>query len=83
MINAVILSVAAPPIPGGALTCYTLMMLQLGVPLEAVSLAAAANIALDFTATAGQIHSLMVQLTHGAKQLGMLDESVLRATLEK
>ena len=79
VINAVILSVAAPPIPGGAISCYTLMFLQLGIPLEAISLAAAANVVLDFTATAGQLHDLLVQLTHGAKRMGLLDESVLTA----
>ena len=77
VINAVILSVAAPPIPGGAISCYTLMLLQLGVPLEAISLAAAANVVLDFTATGGNLYALLVQLTHGAKNLHMLDETVL------
>ncbi|MBQ9932081.1 MAG: cation:dicarboxylase symporter family transporter [Firmicutes bacterium] len=77
LINAVVLSVAAPPIPGGAISCYTLMFLQLGIPLEAIALAAAANVVLDFTATAGQIHSLLVQLTHGAKRMGMVKEEIL------
>lgn len=77
VLNAVILSVAAPPIPGGAISCYTLMFLQLGIPLEAISLAVAANVVLDFTCTAGNLHALLVQLAHGAKKLGMLDETIL------
>lgn len=81
VVNAVVLSVAAPPIPGGAISCYTLMFLQLGIPLEAISLAAAANVVLDFTATAGQLHDLLVQLVHGAKRMGMLDEQVLHGDL--
>jgi len=78
VLNAVILSVAAPPIPGGAISCYTLMFMQLGIPLEAISLAAAANVVLDFTATSGQLYDLMVQLIHGAGKLDMLDKSVLQ-----
>ena len=77
VVNAVVLSVAAPPIPGGAISCYTLMFLQLGIPLEAISLAAAANVVLDFTATAGQLHDLLVQLTHGARRMGLLDQTAL------
>ena len=65
------------PIPGGAISCYTLMFLQLGIPLEAISLAVAANVVLDFTCTAGNLHALLVQLAHGAKKLGMLDETIL------
>ena len=76
-VNAVVLSVAAPPIPGGAISCYTLMFLQLGIPLEGISLAVAANVVLDFTATAGQLYDLLVQLAHGARGLGLMDESVL------
>lgn len=78
VINAVILSVATPPIPGGATSCFALMFLQLGIPLEAVSLATAANVVLDFTATAGDICDLLVQLTHGANRMGLLDINILR-----
>lgn len=78
VINAVVLSVAAPPIPGGAISCYTLMFLQLGVPLEAISLAAAANVVLDFTATSGNIMALMIQTSHGAYKLDMLNHDIIR-----
>ena len=78
VINAVVLSVAAPPIPGGAISCYTLMFLQLGVPLEAISLAAAANVVLDFTATSGNIMALMIQTSHGVSKLDMLNHDIIR-----
>ncbi len=79
LINAVVLSVAAPPIPGGAVSCFTLMFLQIGIPLEGISLAIAALAVLDFTSTAGQLNALLVQLTHGAHHLGMLDKEILQA----
>lgn len=79
VVNAVVLAVAAPPIPGGAITCYSLMFMQLGIPLEALSLAIAADVVLDFVGTAGSLHALLVQLTHGAKRLNMLDEKILKS----
>ena len=78
VVNAVILSVAAPPIPGGAIACYTLMFLQLGIPLEAISIAATANVVLDFTDTCGNLLGLQVQLVHGARSMGLLDREALR-----
>ena len=32
---AIVLAVAAPPIPGGALTCYTILFVQLKIPMDA------------------------------------------------
>lgn len=78
VVNAIILSVAAPPIPGGAIACYTLMFLQLGIPLEAISIAATANVVLDFTDTCGNLLGLQVQLVHGARSMGLLDREALR-----
>ena len=77
VVNAVVLSVAAPPIPGGAIACYTLMFLQLGIPLEAISIAATANVVLDFTDTCGNLLGLQVQLVHGAKRMDLLDRTIL------
>ena len=79
VVNAVVLSVAAPPIPGGAIACYTLMFLQLGIPLEAISIAATANVVLDFTDTCGNLMGLQVQLVHGAASMDLLDRDVLRS----
>ncbi len=76
--TAIILSVAAPPVPGGTLTCYTLLFTQLGIPLEALSIAVAADILLDFSATAGDTCSLIFHLTNVSKKLGMCDENILK-----
>ena len=29
-----LLAIAAPPVPGGSLTCYTVLLTQLGIPAE-------------------------------------------------
>lgn len=73
-----LLSLAMPPIPGGALTCYTVMFTQLGIPGEALALAVAINSMIDFMATASNLTCLQVEVTTVAGQLGMLDTKCLR-----
>ena len=73
-----LLSLAMPPLPGGALTCYTVMFTQLGIPGEALALAVAINSMIDFMATASNLTCLQVEVTTVAGQLGMLDTKCLR-----
>ena len=73
-----LLSLAMPPIPGGALTCYTVMFTQLGIPGEALALAVAINSMIDFIATASNLTCLQVEVTTVAGQLGMLDTECLK-----
>ena len=73
-----LLSLAMPPIPGGALTCYTVMFTQLGIPDEALALAVAVTSMIDFIATAINLTCLQVEVTTVAGQLGMLDTECLR-----
>ena len=72
-----LLAIAAPPIPGGSLTCYTVLLTQLGIPAQAVGVAVAGNVILDFFMTACGISCLQSELTLAANKLGMLDREVL------
>ena len=74
-----LLSLAMPPIPGGALTCYAVMFAQLGIPSEALALAVAVNSAIDFIATACNLTCLQVEAVNVSGQLGMLDKACLRS----
>lgn len=65
-----LLSLAMPPIPGGALTCYTVMFTQLGIPGEALALAVAINSMIDFIATASNLTCLQVEVTTVAGPAG-------------
>lgn len=47
-IISVILAIAAPPVPGAALTCYTILFMQLGIPTEAIAVVIALNVILEF-----------------------------------
>ena len=78
LIIAVVLAVATPPIPGGALVCYTILLLQLEIPAQAIALAVAINVILDFFATAVDLFCLEAELTELAGELKMLDIRKLR-----
>lgn len=74
-----LLAIAAPPVPGGAMTCYTILFAQLGIPSEAITLAIAADIILDFVATASSLATLQMELVLASNQLGMLDKKILNS----
>ncbi len=72
-----VLAIAAPPVPGSALTCYTLLFVQLGVPAEAVAITTALNVVLEFTSTAVNLFGLQMALTLVGNSLDMLDTDTL------
>lgn len=82
MVLAVLLSgvlgVAAPPAPGGALACYTVMFLQLGIPGEALAAALTADVLFDVIATACDMTLLELELLRQGQGLGLVDREVLR-----
>ena len=79
VLTAGLLAIAAPPVPGGSLTCYTVLLTQLGIPDGAIGLAVAGNVILDFFMTSCGISCLQSELMLSANKLGMLD----RERLEK
>ena len=76
--SAVVLAIASPPIPGGTLTCYTIMFTQLGLPTEALVVALALDVLCDFVATGMNMFCLQMELVIQSKKMGMLDETILR-----
>lgn len=77
-IIALVLAIAAPPVPGGALTCCIILITQLGIPEAAIPIAIAINMVLDFLATAVNLFCLQAELTELAGGLDMLDTKILR-----
>lgn len=73
VLAAGLLAMAAPPIPGGALTCYTVMFAQLGIPGEAIAVAVAINSILDFVMTAANLTCLQAETAFAAKELGVME----------
>ena len=79
MLVSTILAIAAPPVPGGALACYALLAVQIGLPDESVAMFCALGVIPDFIATATNLSALQMELTELASRLGMLDTETLFA----
>ncbi len=77
VLTAGLLAIAAPPVPGGSLTCYTVLLTQLGIPDGAIGLAVAGNVLLDFFMTSCGISCLQSELMLSANKLGMLNREQL------
>ena len=73
-----LLSVATPPLPGGATASFTILFAQLNIPSEALGLVFAVNILLDFVQTAVDVFGGQCMLVLGAEKFGMIDKDVLR-----
>ena len=78
IITAGILSLATPPIPGGALASYTVLFSMLGIPPQGLAVALACDAIVDFVATGGDQFILQFALLNQAKNLGMVDEKILK-----
>ncbi len=76
-ITATMLSIAAPPIPGGALTCFSVMIVQLGIPTSAIALAMALDVVLEMFATFANLTCLKCELILVAKKLNRLNLTIL------
>ena len=72
-----LITIAMPPIPGGDILCYTVLFSSLGIPAEAIMLATAIGIVIDYIDTGANVMLLIFQIACEAKRLDCLDESVL------
>lgn len=73
-----ILAAATPPIPGGAMSCYTILFTQLGIPAAGIALAISVDLLMDYFVTACNITCLQTELVVDAKKLDMLEEGTLQ-----
>lgn len=83
MITVCILAIATPPIPGGAMTSYTVLLAQLGIPVEALAVALACDAIFDFIDTGSDQFILPFILLNQAGKMGMVDRNVLRSAKVK
>lgn len=76
-IIALVLAIAAPPVPGGFAACITILITQLGIPEAAIPIVIALSMFLDFFCTATNLFCLQAELTELAGGLDMLDTEIL------
>lgn len=72
-----LLVIAMPPIPGAGLLVYTILFARLGIPAEALVLATAIDVAMDYCGTGTNVLMLMLQIAFQAKSLGSIDREIL------
>lgn len=77
-IISVVLAIAASPVPGAALTCYTILFMQLGIPSVAVAVVITLNVILEFVTTAVDLFCLQTELVELSGSLKVLDIDCLR-----
>ena len=70
-------NITAVPIAGGAVVCFSVMIKQLGLPTEAIGMALAINVVIDFFKTGLTVFCLQTRLILIADSLDMLDRDVL------
>lgn len=78
-IISVVLAIAAPPVPGAALTCYTILFMQLGIPTDAIAVVITLNVILEFATTAVNLFCLQTELVELSGSLKVLDAEKLRS----
>ncbi len=76
---ATLLSIAVPPIPGAALTIYSILFAQLGIPSEALLLAAALDVVTDFFDTGFNVLLLNLEMVREAYIMDRIDRKILTA----
>lgn len=73
-----ILGASTPPIAGGLILSFNIFFTQLGIPLEALGIAAALNSVLTFFCTAVNLACFQCEAVELAGSLKMLDMEILR-----
>ena len=77
VIIASIIAIATPPIPGGGAIAYSVVFAQMGIPEEALAVALAIDIIMDFLLTAFEMLVLPLSLINISSGLGLIDKDVL------
>ena len=77
VIIASIIAIATPPIPGGGAIAYSVVFAQMGIPEEALAVALAIDIIMDFFLTAFDMLVLPLSLINISSGLGLIDKDVL------
>lgn len=76
-ISSLLFAIATPPIPGGMLACYSIILANLGIPMETLVLATGLNLLMDNPCTSINVGALMLSVFSAADSLGEVDRSKL------
>ena len=71
-------TMATPPVSGGAISCLSVLIIQMGIPQEAIAIGATATIFLDFLTTSSRIFMSHLETLLQADRLGLLNREILQ-----
>ena len=74
-VSCLLYAVAVPPVPGGMLACYGMLLGGLGIPLEALGVVTALDFLLDNLSCSGGVGALILEVLSAADSLGALGGS--------
>lgn len=77
IVISTLITIAMPPVPGADILCYTLLFSSLGIPDEAIVLATAIGIVMDYLITGANVMLMIFQIACEAKRLDNLDQKTL------
>ena len=70
-------TMATPPVSGGAISCLSILIVQMGIPKEALAIGATAIVFMDFFATSAHILLLHLEALQQANRRGLLNWEIL------
>lgn len=76
-ISCLLYAIAIPPVPGGTLACYGIMLASLGIPLDAVAVVTALDLLLDNFCMGGNVSTVILEILLAANSLGAVDHERL------
>lgn len=79
VVTAYIITIATPPVPGGVMASFALLMTQMGIPTDAMTFIVALDAIVDRISTGTYVAGLQMELIDIAKSVDLLDEQKLHA----
>lgn len=76
-ITATLLSIATPPISGGSMACFAILLHQMSVPAEAIAFALAINVIAERFCTVANLSMIEMELVLTADKTNLLNKDVL------
>lgn len=73
--SCLLFAIAVPPVPGGMLACYSMMLAGLGIPVDALAICTALDMLMDTVSTSGNVGSLILEVVSAAEALGSVDHN--------
>lgn len=76
-ILSLLFAIAVPPVPGGMLACYSMILANLGIPLDALVVVTALDLLVDNPCALTNVTGLMLSVLSAADSLGAVDHTKL------